>query len=40
MLGLGTGTIETHRYNLMQKLSLHNTAQLVVYAVKKEILRV
>jgi DNA-binding CsgD family transcriptional regulator len=40
VLGLGTGTVETHRYNLMQKLNLHNTAELVVYAVKKKILRV
>src|SRR5688572_20930125 len=40
VLGLGTGTIETHRYNLMQKLKLHNTAELVVYAVKKKILRI
>jgi DNA-binding NarL/FixJ family response regulator len=40
VLGLGTGTIETHRHNLMQKLNLHNTAELVVYAVKKKILRI
>lgn len=40
VLGLGTGTIETHRHNLMQKLKLHNTAELVVYAVKKKLLRV
>ena len=40
VLGLGTGTVETHRHNLMQKLNLHNIAELVVYAVKKKILRI
>jgi DNA-binding NarL/FixJ family response regulator len=30
-------TIETHRNNLMQKLNLHNTAELVLYAVRKSI---
>jgi DNA-binding NarL/FixJ family response regulator len=39
-LGLGVSTIETHRENLMQKLNLHNTAELVVYAIKKKVLRV
>jgi DNA-binding NarL/FixJ family response regulator len=32
--------VETHRTNLMQKLGLHNTAELVIYAVRKKILRV
>jgi two-component system, NarL family, response regulator NreC len=39
-LTLGVSTIETHRLNLMQKLNLHNTAELVLYAVRKKILRV
>lgn len=39
-LSLGTATIETQRLNLMQKLDLHNTAELVLYAVRKKILRV
>jgi DNA-binding NarL/FixJ family response regulator len=39
-LSLGVSTIDTHRLNLMQKLNLHNTAELVLYAVKKKILRV
>jgi two-component system, NarL family, response regulator NreC len=38
MLNIGVSTIETHRLNLMQKLNLHNTAELVLYAVKKKIL--
>lgn len=39
-LSLGLSTIETHRLNLMKKLDLHNTAELVLYAVRKKILRV
>jgi DNA-binding NarL/FixJ family response regulator len=38
-LTLGVSTIETPRLNLMQKLNLHNTAELVLYAVRKKILR-
>jgi DNA-binding NarL/FixJ family response regulator len=39
LLLIGVSTIETHRMNLMQKLNLHNTAELVLYAVRKKILR-
>ena len=39
-LSLGVSTVETHRLNLMKKLDLHNTAELVLYAVRKKILRV
>jgi DNA-binding NarL/FixJ family response regulator len=39
-LALGLSTVETHRLNLMRKLDLHNTAELVLYAVRKKILRV
>lgn len=35
LLDLGVSTIETHRANLMQKLNLHNTAEIVLYAVRK-----
>jgi DNA-binding NarL/FixJ family response regulator len=40
LLRLGVSTVETHRNNLMQKLNLHNTAELVIYAVKKKILKI
>lgn len=40
LLNVGTATVETHRTNLMQKLNLHNTAELVLYAVRKKILKV
>jgi DNA-binding NarL/FixJ family response regulator len=38
LLDLGLSTVETHRANLMQKLSLHNTAEIVLYAVRKGII--
>ena len=31
-------TVETHRTHLMQKLNLHNTAEIVLYAVRKKII--
>jgi len=31
-------TVESHRTNLMQKLNLHNTAEIVLYAVRKNII--
>ena len=31
-------TVETHRNNLMQKLGLHNTAEIVMYAIRKAII--
>jgi DNA-binding NarL/FixJ family response regulator len=38
LLDLGLSTVETHRANLMQKLNLHNTADIVLYAVRKGII--
>ncbi len=38
ILHLSPYTIETHRTNLMQKLGLHNTAEIVLYAVRKGII--
>jgi two-component system response regulator NreC len=35
VLFLSPYTVETHRTNLMQKLGLHNTAGIVLYAVRK-----
>jgi DNA-binding NarL/FixJ family response regulator len=39
LLDLALSTVETHRGNLMQKLSLHNTAEIVLYAVRKGMIR-
>ena len=38
LLDVGVSTVETHRANLMQKLNLHNTAEIVLYAVRKGII--
>jgi two-component system, NarL family, response regulator NreC len=37
LLQVGVSTVETHRANLMQKLGLHNTADIVLYAVRKRL---
>jgi len=38
MLNLSTNTVETHRTRIMQKLDLHNAAEIVLYAVRKRII--
>ena len=38
ILNVSTYTVETHRTNLMQKLGLHNTVDIVLYAVRKKII--
>jgi two-component system response regulator NreC len=38
ILNVSPYTVETHRTNLMQKLGLHNTAEIVLYAVRKGII--
>lgn len=38
LLDLSLYTVETHRTHLMQKLNLHNTAEIVLYAVRKRII--
>lgn len=38
VLDLSPYTVETHRNNMMQKLGLHNTAEIVLYAVRKGII--
>ena len=38
MLHLSTNTVETHRTRLMQKLNLHSSAEIVLYAVRKRII--
>jgi DNA-binding NarL/FixJ family response regulator len=39
LLDVSLHTVESHRTNLMQKLNLHNTAEIVLYAVRKNIVR-
>jgi RNA polymerase sigma factor (sigma-70 family) len=37
-LNVSPYTVETHRLHIMQKLDLHNTAEIVLYAVRKKII--
>jgi two-component system response regulator NreC len=37
-LNISPYTVETHRSHILQKLSLHNSAELVLYAVRKGII--
>ena len=37
LLDVGVSTVETHRANLMQKLNLHSTAEIVLYALRKRL---
>jgi DNA-binding NarL/FixJ family response regulator len=39
LLNVSPNTVESHRTNLMQKLNLHNTAEIVLYAVRKALVR-
>jgi DNA-binding NarL/FixJ family response regulator len=40
LLNLSTKTVETHRINIMRKLSLHSIRDLVVYAIKNNIIQI
>jgi two-component system response regulator NreC len=36
---LSTKTVDTHRFNLMRKLNLHNRAEVVHYAIINKLVR-
>ena len=38
LLSLSVSTVETHRARIMEKLDLHNTAEIILYAVRKGFL--
>ena len=38
LLGVSVTTIETHRAHILQKLDLHNTAELVLFAVRRGVI--
>ena len=38
ILDVSVYTVDSHRTHLMQKLNLHNTAEIVLYAVRKKII--
>ncbi len=37
-LGLSTRTVETHKYEMMETLGLHSTAELVRYALDRRLM--
>jgi two-component system response regulator NreC len=39
VLHLSLYTVETHRANILQKLNLHNQAELILYAIRKGVIR-
>lgn len=40
LLNLSTKTVETHRSNIMRKLNLHSIRDLVVYAIKNQLIQI
>ena len=38
-LNLSLHTVETHRSNIFQKLNLHSGAELILYAIRKGVIR-
>jgi DNA-binding NarL/FixJ family response regulator len=40
VLGLSANTIAVHRANIMQTLGIHNTAEMVVYAIRKGLVSI
>jgi DNA-binding NarL/FixJ family response regulator len=38
LLSISPATVETHRAHILQKLDVHNTAELVLYAVRKGVI--
>ena len=40
ILGLSSKTVDAHKFNLMRKLGIHNKAELVMWAVQKNVVKV
>jgi DNA-binding NarL/FixJ family response regulator len=40
VLGLSANTVNVHRANLMQTLGIHNTAELVLYAIRQGLVSI
>lgn len=39
-LGLSAKTVDAHKFNLMRKLGIHNKAELVMWAVRKRLVKI
>lgn len=40
MLGLSVKTVDAHKFNLMRKLGIHNKAELVMCAIRRNIIKI
>lgn len=40
LLGLSSKTVDSHKFNLMRKLRIHNKAQLVMWAIQKRVVKI
>ncbi len=40
ILGLSVKTVDAHKFNLMRKLGIHNKAQLVMWAIQRNVVKV
>jgi two-component system, NarL family, response regulator NreC len=40
VLGLSSKTVDSHKFNLMRKLGLHNKAELVMWAVQRKLVKI
>lgn len=40
VLGLSSKTVDSHKFNLMRKLGLHNKAELVMWAVQRNLVKI
>jgi two-component system, NarL family, response regulator NreC len=39
-LGLSVKTVDAHKFNLMRKLGVHNKAELVMWAIRKQVVKI
>ncbi len=40
VLGLSSKTVDSHKFNLMRKLGIHNKAELVMWAIQRKVVKV
>ena len=40
VLGLSIKTVDAHKFNLMRKLGIHNKAELVMWAIRKRVVKI
>jgi two-component system, NarL family, response regulator NreC len=40
LLGLSIKTVDAHKFNLMRKLGIHNKAELVMWAIRKRVVKI